>query len=144
MTLVRDLRTGETASLLSIHDGNFALLLDQRQISFYRSLQELEFLTPDPSLSQGGSPEVGPSVPLQVASHGTRDAAARPLGALAVYWIGSVAPNNAIEGDLWLEPASQALAPGRLSLFSDGAFVLVSGGGGLSIGTAAGLSIALG
>jgi hypothetical protein len=130
VALVKDLRTGKTAELVSIHDRAFGLLIDERQVSFYRPLQELEFLTPDPSLNQGGDALVGPSAPLEVVSHGAEADAARPLTALAVYWIGTVEPLHAIEGDFYFEPASDILSPGRLNIFSDGAFSLVNGGGG--------------
>jgi hypothetical protein len=36
-----------------------------------------------------------------VVNHGADAAVARPVGAAAVYWIGSVAPANAIASDMW-------------------------------------------
>ena len=51
----------------------------------------------------GGAGE--PVVASMVAvAHGTNAGLARPVGAVAVYWTGSVAPANAAEADLWLEP----------------------------------------
>ena len=130
MILVKDLRTGKTAELLSVHDRAFGLLIDERQVSFYRPLQELEFLTPDPSLTQGGDALVGPSAPLEVVSHGEEVDAARPLTALAVYWIGALEPLHAIEGDFWLAPSPSPGTAGTLSLFTDGAFGPLGAGGG--------------
>ena len=131
MALVKDLRTGKTAELVSVHDRAFGLLVDERQVGFYRPLQELEFLTPDPSLSQGGDELVGPAAPLEVISHGTEVDTPRHLTAQVVYWIGELAPLSAIEGDLWLVPSPQQGTAGVLSLFTDGAFgPLVAGGGG--------------
>ena len=39
---------------------------------------------------------------MQVVRHGNTGDAERPEGATAVYWIGSVAPANAMNGDLWI------------------------------------------
>ena len=38
---------------------------------------------------------------LRVVNHGTVASTARPAGAAAVYWVGSVEPTNALDGDLW-------------------------------------------
>jgi hypothetical protein len=141
VALVKDLRTGKTAELVSVHDRAFGLLIDERQVSFYRPLQELEFLTPDPSLNQGGDALVGPSAPLEVVSHGEEVDAARPLTALAVYWIGALEPLNAIEGDFWLVPSPQMGTAGVLSLFTDGAFGPLGAGGGGGGGGATNLSV---
>lgn len=39
---------------------------------------------------------------MQVVTHGTQASTARPVGAIAVYWIGTVEPNNAKNGDIWV------------------------------------------
>lgn len=39
-----------------------------------------------------------------VVSHGSTAGTARPAGATAVYWLGTVEPENGEEGDLWLDP----------------------------------------
>lgn len=39
---------------------------------------------------------------MQVIHHETDASVARPPGAPAVYWVGSVEPENAIDGDLWI------------------------------------------
>jgi len=39
---------------------------------------------------------------MQVVTHGTNSSAARPAGAAAVYWIGTVEPTNAVDNDLWI------------------------------------------
>ena len=39
---------------------------------------------------------------MQVVNHGADDSVARPVGAPAVYWIGTVEPLNALDGDLWI------------------------------------------
>jgi hypothetical protein len=39
---------------------------------------------------------------IQVVSHGATASTARPEGAAAVYWIGTVEPTNATDGDLWI------------------------------------------
>jgi hypothetical protein len=39
---------------------------------------------------------------MHVVSHGSTADTARPVGAAAVYWIGTVEPTNAIDGDLWI------------------------------------------
>lgn len=36
-----------------------------------------------------------------VVNHGATAATARPTGVGAVYWIGSVSPTNAVDGDIW-------------------------------------------
>lgn len=38
---------------------------------------------------------------MRIVNHGAAASTPRPKGALAVYWIGTVAPNEALEGDLW-------------------------------------------
>jgi hypothetical protein len=38
----------------------------------------------------------------QVVNHGSTAGTARPAGAPAVYWIGTVEPTNALDGDLWI------------------------------------------
>jgi len=45
---------------------------------------------------------------LAVVNHGTSAATARPPGATAVYWIGSVEPANAEDHDLWHDTAGGA------------------------------------
>lgn len=40
-----------------------------------------------------------------VVNHGTTGTTARPTGVGAVYWIGSVTPTNAVDGDLWNDTA---------------------------------------
>lgn len=40
---------------------------------------------------------------LLVVAHGANGAVARPEGATAVYWIGTVEPVNAQDGDLWTD-----------------------------------------
>jgi len=39
---------------------------------------------------------------MRVVSHGTTANTARPAGAAAVYWIGTVEPTNAVNNDLWI------------------------------------------
>jgi hypothetical protein len=39
---------------------------------------------------------------MRVVSHGTTADTARPAGAAAVYWIGTVEPTNAANNDLWI------------------------------------------
>jgi hypothetical protein len=39
---------------------------------------------------------------MHVVSHGSTADTARPAGAVAVYWIGTVEPTNAVDGDLWI------------------------------------------
>ena len=39
---------------------------------------------------------------MQVVNHGTQANTSRPVGAIAVYWIGTVEPNNAQNGDIWV------------------------------------------
>lgn len=39
---------------------------------------------------------------MQVVAHGSGASTARPSGAPAVYWIGTVEPLNAVNGDLWI------------------------------------------
>lgn len=41
-----------------------------------------------------------------VVNHGSTASTARPAGAPAVYWIGSVEPANAEDGDLWIGGAA--------------------------------------
>ncbi len=41
-----------------------------------------------------------PAVGIVVVNHGTNAATARPAGVAVVYWIGTVAPTNAVAGDL--------------------------------------------
>lgn len=50
-----------------------------------------------------------------VVSHGSTASTARPAGATAVYWVGSVAPENAESQDIWIDTANQ----GHLEDFSD-------------------------
>ena len=38
-------------------------------------------------------------------NHGTNAATARPSGYASVEWFGSVAPNNAVNGDTWINTA---------------------------------------
>jgi hypothetical protein len=38
---------------------------------------------------------------MTVVNHGATADTARPTGAAAVYWIGTVEPTNAVDGDLW-------------------------------------------
>jgi hypothetical protein len=38
-----------------------------------------------------------------VVTHGATADTARPAGAAAVYWIGSVEPTNAVNGDIWYD-----------------------------------------
>lgn len=40
---------------------------------------------------------------VRVVAHGATASTARPTGAAAVYWIGSVAPTNATNSDLWYD-----------------------------------------
>lgn len=39
---------------------------------------------------------------MMVVNHGTSSTVARPVGAIAVYWVGMVEPRNAKNGDLWI------------------------------------------
>lgn len=48
-----------------------------------------------------GTPDSGAF--MVVVNHGTDADVARPEGAAAVYWIGSVQPNNATLYDIWSE-----------------------------------------
>jgi hypothetical protein len=40
---------------------------------------------------------------MRVVTHGSTAATARPTSAGAVYWIGSVEPDNAVNGDQWYD-----------------------------------------
>ena len=44
-----------------------------------------------------------PSTTIIVVNHSADGQAARPASAAAVYWVGSVAPQNALRGDMWNE-----------------------------------------
>ena len=51
-----------------------------------------------------GAPGVAPvDSMLAVVRHGSNADEARPSGFGAVYWIGSVVPSNAVDGDFWRE-----------------------------------------
>ena len=39
---------------------------------------------------------------MQIVNHGTNGSTARPVGALAVYWIGTATPANAQDNDIWV------------------------------------------
>ena len=41
----------------------------------------------------------------KVVNHGTNASTARPAGAMAVYWIGTAQPTNAVKGDMWSDEA---------------------------------------
>ena len=43
------------------------------------------------------------AAPMVVVAHGATAGTARPVGAAAVYWVGSVAPTNAVAHDLWYD-----------------------------------------
>ena len=65
------------------------------------------FVGPDLRGPRGFPGAPGPAAPvdsmLAVVRHGSNAAEARPSGFGAVYWIGSVAPSNAVDGDFWRE-----------------------------------------
>lgn len=46
---------------------------------------------------------VQPANGMVVVAHGAVAATARPAGAAAVYWMGSVEPDNAVNGDMWYD-----------------------------------------
>ncbi|WP_022795784.1 hypothetical protein [Bavariicoccus seileri] len=43
-----------------------------------------------------------PTLAMTVVNHGSTASTARPAGAVAVYWIGTVEPTNATDNDLWI------------------------------------------
>lgn len=43
-----------------------------------------------------------PTLAMTVVNHGATASTARPAGAAAVYWIGTVEPTNATDNDLWI------------------------------------------
>jgi hypothetical protein len=43
-----------------------------------------------------------------VVTHGSTASTARPTGVGAVYWVGSVEPNNAVNTDLWYDTTGDA------------------------------------
>lgn len=63
------------------------------------------------SHSTGGTDALAPSdigapalsATMVVVNHGSTAGTARPTGVGAVYWIGSVSPTNAVNGDLWYD-----------------------------------------
>jgi hypothetical protein len=60
-----------------------------------------------PAGATGPQGETGPapdiSTIVQVVNHGSTASTARPSGALVVYWVGSIQPTNAANGDLWYD-----------------------------------------
>jgi hypothetical protein len=69
--------------------------------------------------------------------HGAVASVARPVGPLAVYWVGSVEPTNAENGDFWMDTVLKAKQGGvfhaiiegvtLVDLFSDSSLILAEG-----------------
>lgn len=63
-----------------------------------RSAQEIKAVRSE--MAAGGNP----AAVMATVNHGSVASTARPVGALAVYWIGTVTPTNAVDGDMWWSP----------------------------------------
>ena len=52
----------------------------------------------------GAAAQATANAAMATVNHGANPATARPVGAPAVYWVGTVEPANAVNGDMWGTP----------------------------------------